>query len=377
MAHKKTLLICFSHLRWNFVFQRPQHLMTNLAHEYLIAYVEEPIFTEQAQSALHITKFNENITVLTPLIPSNTFLKERENIQKSLLEKFIFRNNYTVSVLWYYSPMFINWSQHLPHKIIVYDCMDELSAFKNAPVELKSYEKELFNQADLVFTGGESLYEAKKAYHQAIYPFPSSVDVKHFIEARKDLADPLDQLQIPHPRLGFYGVIDERFDSGLLRSLAMLRPDWNFVILGPIVKIDPAILPERDNIYYLGSKLYDELPYYLANWEVALLLFAINESTRFISPTKTPEYLAAGKPVVSTTITDVIRSFGRSKLVHIADPADTIAFISAIEAALNLAKDPLRICKEADRILKGKSWSATCAAMQNLMLTIDNKKDAV
>ena len=204
----------------------------------------------------------------------------------------------------------------------IYDCMDELSAFKGADSQLPSLEKELFRCVDLVFTGGQSLYEAKCNQHGAVHAFPSSIDASHFGKARTAVPDPEDQSSIPHPRLGFFGVIDERFDSELLDQVAAKRPDWNFVMIGPVVKIDPDSLPKHTNIHYLGAKKYDELPDYLAGWDIALLLFARNESTRFISPTKTPEYLAAGKPVISTSIRDVVRPYGELKLVEIADTPD-------------------------------------------------------
>src|SRR5690606_28943889 len=103
-------------------------------------------------------------------------------------------------------------------------------------------------------------------------------------------------------RIGYAGVIDERIDLVLLDQVARARPDYQFVMLGPIAKIDPATLPQRGNIHYLGSKKYADLPRYLAGWDVAMMPFALNDATRFISPTKTPEYLAAGRRVVSTAI---------------------------------------------------------------------------
>ncbi len=164
-------------------------------------------------------------------------------------------------------------------QFIVYDCMDELSLFKNAPAVLKEREKELFNKSDLVFTGGDSLYQAKKDSHNNIYSFPSSIDKEHFMQARQILDKQKDQALIPHPRFGFYGVIDERFDIELIRSVAEKKPDWHFVIIGPVVKIDPEILPKRNNIHYLGGKNYDELPKYLAGWDVAIIPFLRNDST--------------------------------------------------------------------------------------------------
>jgi UDP-galactopyranose mutase len=224
------------------------------------------------------------------------------------------------------------WTAHLRPLATVYDCMDELSAFKGAPRSLRENELALFERADLVFTGGHSLYEVKRDQHRNVYAFPSSIDAPHFAQARAAADEPEDQRDIPRPRLGFFGVIDERMDIELLDAVAQARPDWQLVMIGPVVKIDPAGLPRRANIHYLGGKTYAGLPAYLSGWDVALLPFARNESTRFISPTKTPEYLAAGKPVVSTPIRDVVRPYGEQGLVRVADTAEE--FVEACEAAM-------------------------------------------
>ena len=263
--------------------------------------------------------------------------------------------------------MAMAFTRHLEPLVTVYDCMDELSLFAGAPPSLKACEAELFKRAELVFTGGQSLYEVKRNQHPNVYAFPSSIDKAHFAQARNFEADPLDQVDIPHPRLGFFGVIDERMDLELLAGIAEARPNWHLVIIGPVVKIDPAILPRHKNIHYLGGKNYQELPDYIAGWDVALLPFARNESTRFISPTKTPEYLAAGKPVVSTSIRDVVNPYGQMDMVYIAD---TVAqFITAIETALNQNSDPSWLAK-VDTFLAQTSWDSTWEGMIQLVESV-------
>jgi UDP-galactopyranose mutase len=250
--------------------------------------------------------------------------------------------------------------------------MDELSGFKHAPPELLAREASLLSKADLVFTGGHALYEAKRKLHDNIHPFPSSVDRAHFGKARQNPAEPADQASIARPRLGFFGVIDERMDLALLEAVAKARPDWQLVLLGPVVKIDAAELPRLPNLHYLGSKSYAELPSYIAHWDVALLPFAKNDSTRFISPTKTPEYLAAGKPVVSTSIRDVVRPYSVQGLARIADtPAD---FINA--CAVALAEPPDRLLPRADRFLSKMSWDTTWAGMAALLELTLAKRDS-
>jgi UDP-galactopyranose mutase len=279
-----------------------------------------------------------------------------------LLDSLIEAERILQYVSWYYTPMARGFSSHLRPRAVVYDCMDELSGFAGAPSGLREAEAELLRAADVVFTGGQSLFAAKRALHPNVHACPSSVDVEHFGRARLDGPEPPDQQPIGRPRVGYFGVIDERLDVALLDGIAARRPDWQFVMVGPIVKVDPATLPHRDNIHYLGPKAYAELPAYIAGWSVALLPFARNEATRFISPTKTPEYLAAGKPVVSTSIHDVVRPYGEMGLAAIADTPEE--FVAAIERALARPTDALQA---ADLFLARTSWEATFSRMASLM----------
>ncbi|WP_263382576.1 UDP-galactopyranose mutase [Granulicella arctica] len=275
-----------------------------------------------------------------------------------LLEQFAIRHY----VCWYYTPMALGFSNHLKPEATVYDCMDELSGFLNPPPMLGVREQQLFAAADVVFTGGISLFEAKQKQHHNVHAFPSSIEIEHFAQAKSEqIALPADQKDIAHPRAGFYGVIDERFDVALLAEIALMRPHIHFIMLGPVVKIDPAALPEAANIHYLGSKSYGELPGYLAGWDAALMPFALNDATRFISPTKTPEYLAAGKTVVSTPIRDVVRGYGDAGLVAIADSAEK--FVTALDLALEPQTESWH--KAVVQKLGESSWDSTWAAMRD------------
>jgi UDP-galactopyranose mutase len=257
--------------------------------------------------------------------------------------------------------MALAFSDHLSPIVTVYDCMDELSAFQGAPPELMEMEDLLFARADVVFTGGASLHETKRRRHNNVHLFPSSIDREHFATARQPLLDASDQASVPYPRIGFYGVLDERLDQQLLDAVAKQNPSWHFILVGPIAKIDPHHLPQSPNIHYLGPKDYKELPQYLANWDVAMLPFAQNASTRFISPTKTPEYLAAGKPVVSTPIQDVVRPYGELGLVDVAGDAD--AFSAAISACLN--RNDEKWLARVDDFISEMSWDRTFKRMWN------------
>jgi UDP-galactopyranose mutase len=356
-------LVCFSHLRWHFVFQRPQHLMTRFASERRVFFVEEPMFDAQSSHvALHR---DGDVRIVAPHLPPdmNGDPRSADDVVRDLLHGFCAEWRIDHPVCWYYTPMALNISRPMQPAAVVYDCMDELSAFQDAPRELLSLEEELFERADIVFTGGHSLYEAKRTRHPAVYAFPSSVDVAHFAKARALVSEPPDQASIPHPRLGFFGVIDERMDIELVGELATAHPDWHLVMLGPVVKIAEELLPKRPNLHYLGMKKYDELPAYLSGWEVALLPFAMNESTKFISPTKTPEYLAAGCRVVSTPVRDVVRPYGDEAMVDIASTA--AEFGDAIARALQ-ERDPEWRAR-VDKYLGQLSWDRTWADMRTLV----------
>ncbi len=369
-------LVCFSHLRWDFVFQRPQHLLSRFARERRVFYVEEPIFDAGRAARLELSRRENGVWLAVPHLPEGLSEAEGVAAQKKLMDELFATYNICEYALWYYTPMALPFSRHLKPLATVYDCMDELSTFAEAPTNLGLHERELFARADLVFTGGQSLYEAKRHQHGRVYAFPSSIDVAHFAQARGPLEQPHDQAAIPRPRLGFYGVIDERMDLELLAGLADARPDWHLVIVGPVAvpKFDPKTLPHRPNIHYLGGRSYGELPGYLAGWDAALLPFARNEATRFISPTKTPEYLAAGKRVVSTSIRDVVRPYAQEGLVEIADTVE--AFVAALEAALN---DPDRDAwlGKVDSFLAHTSWDLTWAQMARLIDDTILEKEAV
>ncbi len=365
-------IVCFSHLRWNFVYQRPQHLLSRFARNSAVYYIEESFFDGQ-DDFYQITETKENVKVVTLHLKGNH--KEADTIKRQQkLVSDVFKNeNISQYILWYYTPMALLLSNHLKPKMVVYDCMDELSAFKFAPPVLKQLEEELLNKADIVFTGGHTLYEAKKSQHHNIHPFPSSIDKAHFAAARTELAEPADQKDIPHPRLGFYGVIDERFDIDLIHEAAKQRPDWHFILIGPIVKIDSATLPRLANIHYPGGKSYNELPAYLHGWDIALVPFMLNESTRFISPTKTPEYLAGGKPVISTPIQDVVHPYGVEGLVHIVKNADELVSAADSELAA-IETERKKWLMKTDTFLKDISWDATWKRMNNLIETTLEEK---
>jgi glycosyltransferase involved in cell wall biosynthesis len=361
---EKPLLVCFSHLRWDFVWQRPQHLLSRAAKHYNVLIIEEPVFKPGVKPHMDVSDRPQGVTIAVPVLPEGLSHEDVLAEQHDLIEELIGREPTGSRVFWYYTPMAMAFTSDLECDLCIYDNMDELSLFRGASQELLDLESALFARCDLVFTGGMSLYEAKKSRHRSVHGFPSSIDFNHFSQARSIDKDPEDQAHIPGPRLGFFGVVDERMDIDLLAQVASLRPDWQFVMIGPVVKIDPASLPQAPNIHWLGGKSYNELPHYLAGWDVGFMNFALNEATKFISPTKTPEFLAAGVPVVSTAITDVVRPYGEKGLVEIARDAKEV--VSKVETIFARPKEAW--LAKVDRHLAAGSWDKTWGAMHKLML---------
>jgi UDP-galactopyranose mutase len=363
-------IIVFSHLRWDFVFQRPQHLLSRLAEHYPIIFVEEPIYDEKGSS---LTKYSPapNILVCQPHTPVNMpgFHDDHLPYMQKLVRQLV--QEHDDHIAWFYTPMALPLLQEMDPRLVVYDCMDELAAFKSAPKQLLQRESGLMKVADIVFTGGQSLYRSKRDRHPNVHCFPSSVDATHFLQALDRTNSHPMHRDIPGPRLGFYGVIDERFDVDLIAAVADAHAGWQIVLVGPVVKIDPASLPQRSNIHYMGQQPYEALPQFLAGWDVCLLPFALNDSTKFISPTKTLEYMAAELPIVSTPVRDVAEIYG--DIVAIA--GDAPSFIAACEAALLATpEEHAEMIGKMREVLKSTSWSATAARMRELMDTTPRRQ---
>ena len=350
-------IVVLSHLRWDFVYQRPQHLVSRAAMDHRVLFVEEHI--EGDSFGLAPSEVAPNLTVLVPCVPAGTDIAEAESWLAEALRTVVAAWRAGPYILWHYSVMAEPLTRGLEPALTVYDCMDELPGFL-APPEVVERERRLIARADLVFTSGYSLYEAKKRLHAQVHPFPSSVDVAHFRRAHRDQPEPGVLEGIGRPRLVYAGVIDERLDLRLVEQLAA-ADIGEVVLVGPVVKIDDASVPSGPRIHRLGMQPYRDLPAIFAHADVGLMPFALNEATRYISPTKTPEYLAAGLPVVSTPIADVVLGYGDLDLVHIAGDHD--AFVAACRQAIGQRGPSVLV----DARLAGMSWNATWAGMEELI----------
>jgi UDP-galactopyranose mutase len=361
----KTIVI-FSHLRWNFVYQRPQHLLSRMANRWRIVFIEEPVpnaqqpHMEKLAPTQGVEVWRAHVTGEHPGFHDDHIPEMQKLVADSMKAEKV-----TDYWLWFYTPMALPLAAGLTPRGVVYDCMDELTAFKNAPRQLLQRENALFKLADLVFTGGPSLYEHKRNRHPSVHCFASSVDANHFAQVGDDHPA---QAAVPSPRLGYCGVIDERINMDIIAAMAQARPDWQIVMVGPVVKIDPAGLPRNPNIHWLGQQSYDDLPSFISGWDVCLLPFAINDATRYISPTKILEYMACGRPSVSTPIKDVVDPYGH--VVPIADSAESfIAACDAVLARTDAERD--EHARALAQVVSRTSWDAVANAMAELIAQAD------
>jgi UDP-galactopyranose mutase len=364
-------LVVHSHLRWDGVFQRPHHVISRLARRHRVAFIEEPIFpepgTDRSEVRLETREEPPNITVVQPFLPpQKEFLPavslENQRLNRELVEEFLARAGFQDVVRWHYAPMAIYLGKACSERVVVYDCMDELSAFKGAPPELVDREWELMGQADVVFTGGRSMHENKRASHDNIYRFDSGVDVAHFQKATfPETVVPDDAEELPHPIIGYYGVIDERVDLEAVRMMAAREPSWQLLMIGPVTKIDRSVLPQASNIYYTGQRAYEDLPGYLKAFDVCLIPFADNEATRYLSPTKTLEYFAGTRPVVSAPLADVVERYG--DIVRIARSPEE--WVVQVRAALTT--DNRERLRQGLERARSHTWDSIVSQMSELV----------
>lgn len=372
-------IIVHCHLRWEGVWQRPQQFLSRIAQRHKILFVEGPLLrpsNDDPTFELIPVPDHPNVTVMRTHFPESRFQdgdwvdSQRLWLLKEALAGPL-RGQFEEPVQWFYDPMaapcFIG---KVNERANVYDCMDELSQFKFAPPEIKAREQRLLAAADVVFAGGRKMWLSKSRYNDNAHFYGCGVDVKHFAKARAAETEvPADVAGVKKPILGYFGVVDERLDYELIAKLADADRDWSVVMVGPVVKVDPASLPKRPNLHWLGRREYAQLPNYTKAFDICLMPFALNEATEYINPTKALEYMATGRPIISTAVPDVVSNFG--EVVSIAISPD--CFVEMCQRALANPDDEAieRGLKMAD----SNQWEAIVAKLENHIETALKKKE--
>ena len=364
-------LIVHSHLRWDFVWQRPQQILSRLSQRGHVLFFEEPVYLDDvATPRLDVSLPLPRVHRAVPMLPGElrgsydeSIAIIRDLVRKQIADDGPLGGLFDRPVQWFYTPMpapaMIG---AFDERAVVYDCMDELSKFRFAPAELVDRERYLVAESDVVFTGGYRLSRAKSRIHNNVHFFGCGVDVDHFSRARsEELALAPELVKLGRKVMGYFGVIDERLDYDLLRILAARNPDADLVMVGPVVKVDPAELPQAANIHWLGQRQYAELPSYVKGFDVCLMPFALNEATEYINPTKTLEYMAAGKPIVSTAVSDVVHNF--TPVVAVADSREE--FVNAVRHAL-VSPDLAMIARGIEQA-RANTWESIVARMDRIL----------
>jgi len=364
-------LIVQSHLRWDFVWQRPQQVLSRLAATRDVLFVEEPMFSDDsAVPLLHLTQPMPRIHRAVPRLPSvlRSQSTASERLVKHLVQEILgpagrLHSEFQNPIQWFYTPLPAPTMLGAFNEIgVVYDCMDELSQFAFAPGELVERERQLLAVADVVFTGGRRLFEAKSRLHDNVHYFGCGVDSEHFAQALSPQTPVAPALRdAPRPVLGYVGVVDERLDYDLIAYLADRMPQATIAMVGPVVKVDMAALPRRDNVVWLGQQDYADLPSFLKGFDVALMPFALNRATEYINPTKTLEYMAAGRAIVSTAVPDVVHNF--TPIVSIG--GSHRSFLDAVQLAV--AEPDLQLVEMGRRRARAASWESVATEMSRLM----------
>jgi len=363
--------IVHSHLRWDFVWQRPQQILSRLAQRSHVLFVEEPVYLDDIPAArLDVSLPLPRVHRAVPMLPGTlrgeydaSIAVIRDLVRKQVAADGPLGGAFTRTVQWFYTPMPAPaMLGAFNERAVVYDCMDELSKFRFAPTELVDRERHLVANADVVFTGGYKLWQAKSRHHGNVHFFGCGVDVDHFARARsEELAVAPELAKFGRKVMGYFGVIDERIDYDLLAKLAHENSDAELVMVGPVVKVDPNELPQGPNIHWLGQRQYAELPSYVKGFDVCLMPFALNEATEYINPTKTLEYMAAGKPIVSTAVSDVVHNF--TPVVTVAETDDD--FVTATAAAIQ-NPDAAMIARGVEQA-RANTWESIVARMERIV----------
>ena len=348
---QKSDLLAFSQERWNSSFGRTSQIMSRFARYRRVFYIESPIVGVAKTPVYLLRETRDDVVVVEIHLPDDLSVFEQKEAMIKVIRDFMKDESISDYTIWTDTPKSLPLIRSLSPYAMIYDCVKDYS---QTHTEL---EREILDMADLVLTSCHSLYTAKRNLHSNIHNNPDSLDYRHFFQARHLEEEPIDQQDIPYPRVGFSGTIDYRFDFDLLQNLSTLRPDIHFVILGEVKGLDPESLPKAANIHYLGAKSYSKLPLYMAGWVASFVPYKVNEETQYLNPSFIGESLVAGRPVVATPLKEALTCFEGQNIVTFAEfPLD---FERALMTAMTEKESALWL-NSVDRAFMGSSWEKCC-----------------
>ncbi|MEW6448454.1 MAG: glycosyltransferase [Bacillota bacterium] len=382
-------IICLSSVNWDPIWTRKQQVLSRLHPSNRILYVEPPgtlispfkdpsYWGKWRPWGRWVSRPRPNIYVFQPpfVLPFGNMYHWVGKLNQYWLAAWvnlaIHRLKIKHPILWTYLPGTAAVARLIKHAVLIYDCVDEHGAYKGLVSErtIWKLETELLRTADITFVTAPGLYQRRKDHARRIYYVPNAADVAHFNKAcDPETPIPEEIRRLPSPRLCFVGVVQEWVDTELLARVARERPEWSIVLIGPVA---PGIslhgLDKMPNVFFLGRKPKEVLPNYLKGCEVCLNLFRKSTLTANVSPLKFYEYLASGRPVVSTEM-PAVEEF--ADLIEIA--ADAPGFITAVEKALaeeNAGRREKRLARAREH-----SWEARVALMEEKIVQVLQEKE--
>jgi len=366
---REPVFILASIIQWYEVWQRPQHFASNLSRKYKTCYIS-PVPVHHIVGQVHVwlsrrlKRLAQRLWVFVPLLlPGENKVGLIRALNRLLwvgyAKEAALRLGTARPVVWINFPFNPRLAKSLSPRAVVYDVMDEFVEFSIAPRKARRMEEEVLNRASFVSTGTYALYEKKTALHPHVRYIPCGVDFELFNSVvKRKPPRPQDFPKARAPVFGYFGTLNERIDAELIEEVARRRPGWLFVLIGPIQRSYGGTR-QLGNVYYLGLKPYKLLPTYLAHFDVCTMPYRITEATKSISPVKLLEYFAAGKPVITTRIPDVLRFY--ESLVWVVDGADD--FITKGEALLRMIQSGHLSYDQYVEVARQRSWEQMAEQM--------------
>ncbi len=365
------------------------HIARWLARRHRIYYVECPGLRAPQGSARDLKKIwaklvrflkgpqpaAENVKVVTLLqVPLHSFALVRKLNRLFILTTLrwlMWREGIRKPISWFMIPHVSLAAGRLGERLSVYYCIDDYAASPDVDAEaVRNMDEELTRNADLVFVAAKTLLEPKRKLNDNTFVSPHGVDVEHFGRAQvPSLPIPSDVRDLPHPVVGFFGLIESRMDLELLGFLARSRPNWTFLMIGRVAVAERE-LPSLPNLHFIGKRPYESLPAYGKHFDAAIIPYRQTQFNYHANPLKLREYLAMGKPVVAVSTPEIDRY---SDVVDVVNSHEE--FLSRLDAVFSGTDEPSDVARRMNRVA-GESWDSRLNEVFEIVLRNCQSSDA-